>query len=101
MLGQVLPLVEKDDLWIADRNFCTVAFLCGIAARGGSFVIASMASSGGPWSVQRIFQGSIDTGAVYEQQLRLVNGQGDTVTLRRITIALHEPTRAGDTDSTC
>jgi hypothetical protein len=26
LLGQVLPLVEQDDLWIADRNFCTVDF---------------------------------------------------------------------------
>src|SRR5713101_4304923 len=29
LLGQVLPLVEQDDLWIADRNFCTVDFLFG------------------------------------------------------------------------
>jgi len=26
LLGQGLPLVEQDDLWIADRNFCTVDF---------------------------------------------------------------------------
>jgi len=39
LLGQVLPLVEQDDLWIADRNLCTVNFLFGIAARGGGFVI--------------------------------------------------------------
>ena len=98
LLGQVLPLVEKDDLWIADRNFCTVAFLCGIAARGGSFVIRQHGQLKGTLVGARLFKGSIDTGAVYEQQLRLVNGQGDTVTLRRITIALHEPTRAGDTE---
>src|SRR5712691_1081568 len=35
LLGQILPLVDQADLWIADRNFCTVDFLCGIAARGG------------------------------------------------------------------
>src|SRR5213078_3107215 len=27
LLGQVLPYVEPNDLWIADRNFCTVNFL--------------------------------------------------------------------------
>ena len=26
MLGQVLETVQKHDLWIADRNFCTVSF---------------------------------------------------------------------------
>jgi hypothetical protein len=46
----------------------------------------------------RTFRGSIDTGAVYEQKCRLVNGQGDTWTLRRLTIELHEPTRDGDTE---
>ena len=38
LLGQVLPLVDKDDLWIADRNFCPVDFLGSMAARGGHFV---------------------------------------------------------------
>ena len=31
ILPQVLPTVEADDLWIADRNFCTTGFLFGIA----------------------------------------------------------------------
>ena len=98
LLGQVLPLVDKDDLWIADRNFCTVAFLGSMAARGGHFVRRQHSQLKGTLVGSRPFQGSIDTGAVYEQQLRIVNGQGDTVTLRRITIELHEPTRDGDTE---
>jgi len=33
LLADVLPMVREDDLWIADRNFCTTNFLFGIAAR--------------------------------------------------------------------
>src|SRR4051794_13036454 len=29
LIGQVLPLVRKGDVWVGDRNFCTVDFLLG------------------------------------------------------------------------
>ena len=35
LLTDVLPSVEAEDVWIADRNFCTNKFLFGIAAREG------------------------------------------------------------------
>src|SRR3954469_9560289 len=38
MTQAILELVRPGDLWIKDRNFCTTAFLFGIAERGGSFV---------------------------------------------------------------
>jgi hypothetical protein len=98
LLGQVLPLGEKDDLGIADRNFCPVDFLGSMAARGGHLVIRQHRQLKGTLGGSRTFQGSIDTGAVYEQKLRIVNGQGDTLPLRRSTIALPEPTRDGDTE---
>ena len=39
LLHEVLPTVASRDLWIADRNFCTIDFMAGIVARGGSFII--------------------------------------------------------------
>jgi Transposase DDE domain len=39
LLDQVLPLVRAKDVWIADRNFCTVDFLLGIKERHACFVI--------------------------------------------------------------
>lgn len=33
---RLLPLVEPDDLWLADRNFYTADDLAGIAGRGRS-----------------------------------------------------------------
>jgi hypothetical protein len=35
LLDAVLGSVQAQDLWIADRNFCTLKFLCSIARRGG------------------------------------------------------------------
>src|SRR5262249_12665524 len=37
LLRQALPFVEPDDLWIPDRNFWTVDFLCSIATGRGCF----------------------------------------------------------------
>jgi len=48
LFADLLERVEADDLWIADRNFCTTDLLQGIADRGGCFVIrhhASLSSS--------------------------------------------------------
>jgi DDE family transposase len=98
LLGQVLSLVNQDDLWIADRNFCTVDFLFGIAARGGCFVIRQHGQLKGTLVGARRMRGAIDSGKVYEQKIGLVNAQGDTLMLRRLTVALHEPTRDGDTE---
>ena len=35
MTEEILALVGSQDLWIADRNFCTTSLLFGIAAPGG------------------------------------------------------------------
>lgn len=37
LLGDVLPTVEINDLWICDRNFCVRSFLLGIDLRNGFF----------------------------------------------------------------
>src|SRR5712692_7675084 len=97
LLGQVLPCVEPDDLWIADRNFCTGDFLGGIAARGGCCVVRQHGQLKGILVGARQYKGAIDTGKVYEQKRGLVNAQGDPLLLRRIPVAVHEPTRDGDT----
>lgn len=97
LLGQVLPLVTHNDWWRADRNFCTGDVLGGMAARGGCFVIRQHGQRQGTLVGARIYQGAIDTGQVDEQRIDLVNAQGETLTLRRMTVAWHESTRDGDT----
>jgi hypothetical protein len=97
MTGQVLALVRPGDLWVGDRNFCTTALLFGVAGRGGSFVIRQHGSTltweaAGP----RQAKGRCDTGAVFEQPVRLTGPEGRALLLRRITVVLDKPTRDGD-----
>lgn len=39
LYARVLALVEPDDLWLGDRNFCTPNYLEGIASPGAYFLI--------------------------------------------------------------
>jgi hypothetical protein len=94
-----LEIVAAKDLWIADRNFCTTDFLCGIARRSGSSVIRHHASTL-HWEFvgKRRACGRIDTGQVFEQTIRATNDAGEILILRRITVLLDQPTRDGETE---
>jgi hypothetical protein len=98
LFADVLSRVAPADLWIADRNFCTVGFLRGIAARNAGFVIRQhanlpIASSG---TLHR--RDRCSTGAVFEQSVTVVGDDGEPLKLRRIVIRPDEPTREGDTE---
>jgi hypothetical protein len=96
LLPEVLPLVAAHDLWIADRNFCTFGFLFGILARDACFVVRQHGSVKGQLLGQRKAKGRCATGCVYEQQLRLKDTAGQALVVRRVTVALDQPTRDGD-----
>jgi IS4 transposase len=105
LLAAVLETVEKGDLWIEDRNFCTTGFLFGIANRGAYFVVRQHGSTltGKRLRGRQRRVGRCETGVVYEQLLEIRNPQESdpdraTLTLRRITIKLDQPTRDGDTE---
>lgn len=99
LLTEILPTVKKGDLWIADRNFCTTMFLFGLAERKAHFVIRQHGStlSGKRLIGKRRCVGRCDTGMVYEQNMEIDDpNTGTTITLRRISIELDQPTRDGD-----
>lgn len=99
LLPQVLPLVNARDVWIADRNFCTTAFLFGIKDHHGSFVIRQHKQNLHWKKKGRLRRcGRIDTGRVYEQTIELSTEEGETLVARRITVRLDSPTRDGDTE---
>jgi len=66
LLGQGLPWVSPDDLWMADRTCCPVDFRWGMAARGGAFVRRPHGHLQGPVGGSRTSKGAVDTGKVYE-----------------------------------
>jgi IS4 transposase len=98
LLPDVLPLIHAQDLWIADRNFCTLQFLFGIAARSAYFVIRQHGTLKGHLLGQRRARGRCETGKVFEQRLRLTDADGQVRIVRRITVALDQPTQDGDTE---
>src|SRR3954470_3226958 len=99
LLGSVLEAVRPRDVWVADRNFCTTDFLFGIARRGGHFVIRQHGATLFIESMgQRRRCGQCETGAVFEQEMRLGDGDGGTMVVRRITVEPDKPTRDGDTE---
>jgi len=98
LLGEVLSSVAANELWIADRNFCTMDFLLGIASRQSRFVIRQHGTLKGELIGMRQAKGKTSSGNVYEQKLRITDRSGKTLTLRRITVKLKEATRDGDTE---
>ncbi len=96
LLISVLATIETDDAWIADRNFCTVEFTCGIDYRDGFFIIREHKKY--PWQPlgKEKYIGKTATGKVYEQRILVVDETGKQYTFRRIRVRLKEATRDGD-----
>src|SRR5437762_1912555 len=67
LLGPVLETVEPKDLWIEDRNFCTLGFIFGVKERGGAVLVRE--HKGLPWKALNGLcrVGRIDTGVVFAQ----------------------------------
>jgi hypothetical protein len=99
LLDDVLESVERKDLWLADRNFCTQPFLCGIAARHGCYLIRQHSQLQGRLEGRRKRVGTTETGVVFEQKMLIRDPQtGNDVAIRRITVELFEETEDGDTE---
>jgi hypothetical protein len=98
LIGDVLESVAAGDLWIADRNFCTLGFLFGLATRKARFVIRQHGQLQGILRGKPRRVGKTDKGEPVWEQAVTINQQGNERTIRRITIQLKHPTRDGDTE---
>ena len=96
MYPLLLDQVERGQVWIADRDYCTLDFLFGIKRQGGHFLIRQHGSMPYELIGRRKHIGETETGEVYEQKMRITHSDGQTVIVRRITLKLYEPTRDGD-----
>jgi len=94
----ILARVRPRDLFIADRNFCTVKLLCGIEERGGSVLIREHKAL--PWTALEPPKpcGVTADGDFWEQQIRVDFKDGTSSTMRRVVLRLRKKTRDGDTD---
>ncbi|HEY4761961.1 MAG TPA: transposase [Thermoguttaceae bacterium] len=97
LVPQVLETVERNDFWIADRNFCTTVFLFGVSRKQAFFLVRQHAQSL-RWKVleEPVFTGEIAAGRVFQQPVCVLDENGVELLLRRIRIELRQPTRDGE-----
>ncbi|HEY9619820.1 MAG TPA: IS4 family transposase [Crinalium sp.] len=95
LFDQVLDHVEAGQLWIADRNMCTLDFLSGINRRQSTFVIREHQNL--PWRAlcEPNWVATVEAGEVWEQAIELRHLEL-VLPLRRIILRLSKPTRHGD-----
>jgi hypothetical protein len=99
MIPELLELVEADQLWIEDRNFCTLGLLFGMHRRGATFVVRQHGQLQGELLGRAQRTGTTRSGPVYEQLMRVREpDSGETMLMRRVTVKLKVPTRDGDTE---
>jgi len=90
--AEVLALVRADDLWLADRNFCTLDYLGGIDQKKAFFLIRHHAGTKLHPVGKRVPCGANDSGKIYEQKVRI-----GWLECRCILVELNEPLRDGST----
>jgi len=98
LLDEVLETAKPRDLWIADRNFCTLGFMFGLWSLGARFVFRQHGSVvGRPIGSRKLCGKTANGEKVYSQRIVLTY-DGCERTVRRITVQLKTPTRDGDTE---
>ena len=97
-LDDIIETLRAQQLWIADRNFCTLKFLYAIAAHRATFVIRQHQQLHGTERGRLRKIGRTETGEVFENQLELPTFEGQTLTVRRVVVRLFQATRDGDTE---
>jgi hypothetical protein len=90
---QVLPLVEAGDLWLADRNFCTLDYLGGFADREACFLVRHHAGTHLELVGEERPVGSNPSGDVFEQSVRV-----GRLACRCIRVKLFKPLPDGTTE---
>lgn len=100
LFPSVLATVQAGQLWIADRNMCTLDFLGGIAQRQAFYLMREHQNL--PWQaisdLARV--GQVDAGEVWEQTIQMT-AAGTTWNVRRVVLRLRQPTRHGDGEIVC
>lgn len=97
LLKPILAAAGSSDVYVADRNFCTLGFLFGLAKQSSHFVIRQHANLPIQSHGTRRQRGRIDSGMVFEQPVTLHMADTD-LRARRIVLHLDTPTRDGDTE---
>jgi hypothetical protein len=96
LLPDVFDTIKPNDLWIEDRNFCVLKFLFEIHNRSAFFIVRQHGNTPFKPLTELKFIGRCDTGKVFEQDVEIVNSDGQKLQIRRIVVELDKPNRKGD-----
>lgn len=98
LLLELVETLAPRQLWIADRNFCTVMWLHEVAFNKAFFIQREHAQT--PVEIRGARQrvGRTETGTLYEQAAAVPDGLGNELPVRRIILVLDQPTEDGDTE---
>jgi hypothetical protein len=100
LTDEILALVQANDVWLDDRNFCTARLLFGIAEREAFFLTRQHGSSPSWRAIgKRQRRGRIKGGTVWEEEAVIWEGADSAsraLHVRRITVQLDQATRDGD-----
>lgn len=99
LLDSVLETIAEGDLWIADRNFCTLGFMVGIARKKGFFVIRQHQAVSGRAVGRKTGWKAIEGGKVRERNFRVEDPDNPKIVyfFRQVIVRLEKPTRDGET----
>lgn len=96
LLGSVLSTIQKNDVWVMDRNFCVRSFLLGIAEKEGYFICREHKGLRWEASSPKKDIGKTETGRLTEQWINITDDNGNVKKYRRVGIILDEETRDGE-----
>ena len=96
MVEQVLPTVQAREVWIEDRNFCTAAFLAGVAQRQAYFVVRRHANLTVEPEGDYAPELATETGWVSERRVRICRDGGTVREARQVRVRWRQPTADGD-----
>jgi Transposase DDE domain len=98
LIGQVLPLVQKGEVWIEDRNFCTTDFLLGVIDRDAYFVTRRHGNLTVEAQTDFTPEVETDTGWVSERSVWVCRDGQRVLQARLVRVRLKQPTEDGDTE---
>jgi len=98
LIGQVLPLVQKGDVWIEDRNFCTTDFLLGVARRDAYFAVRRHGNLTVEPQGEFGKEFGTETGWASERRVWVCRDGQRVLQARLVRVRLKEATADGDTE---
>lgn len=96
LIDRVVSRIEPGDVWIGDRNFCTLDFVAGASDRGSYFVVRRHGNL--KIRAPGAFGAEVETarGRVRECAARIGPEGARQFAVRLVVVRLNEPTQDGD-----